>query len=144
MRLVRKAAGVAGAAVCLAAGMAGVASAAPQTTPPQEEVAAADVQPKCEQSQRPHETNKGRGAYGLRCDVEHTMGWGSWADLNFWCPDELPWVSAIEGNGPNGSTGGFIYGPYDDGPDDGGHFWLRLNAFPSGDFKFRYICSADG
>ncbi|MFF7183095.1 hypothetical protein [Streptomyces sp. NPDC008121] len=76
----------------------------------------------------------------LTCNVKHTMAWGSWQDVDFYCPESLPWVK-VDAPDLFERVKGIVYGPYDNGPDDGGHFWLRLNAFPSDVFDFTYHCA---
>lgn len=52
-------------------------------------------------------------------------GW-HWLDVDIGCPDALP-NADVDSITTHGSDLIAWYGPYDNGPADGGHFWLRTN-----------------
>ena len=62
-----------------------------------------------------------------------------WADISLACPDDRPNVTGVKT-----ATGLINYGTYDDGPADGGHFWIRVNNVAPIDIKFKvtYNCKA--
>src|SRR5262249_19898595 len=80
---------------------------------------------------------EGPGSHCLTVRADKTLcesnamriGPWAWMSVDLACPDDRPWVRGDQQvvSSPNRSSFLYLHGPYDNGPDDGGHFWLRVN-----------------